>query len=307
MHTRSPIPSAAALAGLVESACSGQRELARRPPADDRRTFSQLHADVVRDLLVHGTCGASTAEGGSVALGTTGRDAGGAGRDSDSSGRDSGRAHLPRLGEGVHAQVQAVVPVDLLIDEIAGHPVISSGATAELRGYGAIDPVTALELAASADGLGRILTDPATGQVLEVGRSVYRPPAALARFVRERDQTCRFPGCAVPAQNCEIDHTIDWQWGGPTGASNPACLCRRHHVMKHHSGWHVMHVNDDADLLWTSPTGAVHQNFAPCTGPIRHGPGFETPPDDIDVESLVDPDPPEPLESPDLLALLDSQ
>ncbi|KAB1657569.1 HNH endonuclease signature motif containing protein [Pseudoclavibacter sp. CFCC 11306] len=281
--------------GLHAAATATQQgDLTQDAPTVDRRTFSQLHADVVRDLLVHGTCSAQASEGGSVALGTAGRDASGANRDSDSPVRDSARAHdLPRLGGGVRAQVQVVVPVDLLIDEIAGHPVISSGATAELRGYGAIDPVTALELAASADGLGRILTDPATGQVLEVGRSVYRPPAALARFVRERDQTCRFPGCAVPAQNCEIDHTLDWQWGGPTDASNLACLCRRHHVMKHHSSWSVMHVNDDADLLWTSPTGAVHQTFAPCTGPIRNGPGFETPPQDIDVESLVDLDPPD--------------
>ncbi len=35
----------------------------------------------------------------------------------------------------------------------------------------------------------------------------YRPSAALADFVRMRDMTCRFPGCDVPAEFCDIDHS----------------------------------------------------------------------------------------------------
>ena len=33
----------------------------------------------------------------------------------------------------------------------------------------------------------------------------YRPSAALARFIRARDMTCRFPGCDNPIT--DIDHT----------------------------------------------------------------------------------------------------
>ena len=33
----------------------------------------------------------------------------------------------------------------------------------------------------------------------------YRPSKKLADFVRCRDMTCRFPGCKVPATNCDVD------------------------------------------------------------------------------------------------------
>ena len=34
----------------------------------------------------------------------------------------------------------------------------------------------------------------------------YRPSDELAEFVRMRDLFCRFPGCDVPADRCDIDH-----------------------------------------------------------------------------------------------------
>jgi hypothetical protein len=53
----------------------------------------------------------------------------------------------------------------------------------------------------------------------------YRPSAALARFVRCRDLTCRFPGCDAPAEVRDIDHTIPHPLG-PTDPSNLKLLCR---------------------------------------------------------------------------------
>jgi hypothetical protein len=47
----------------------------------------------------------------------------------------------------------------------------------------------------------------------------YRPSAALQRFIRCRDMTCRFPGCDHPAEYADIDHTIAYPLG-PTHASN---------------------------------------------------------------------------------------
>ncbi|HEY1841203.1 MAG TPA: DUF222 domain-containing protein [Mycobacterium sp.] len=35
--------------------------------------------------------------------------------------------------------------------------------------------------------------------------SGYRPSAALERFIRCRDMTCRFPGCDRPAEFCDVD------------------------------------------------------------------------------------------------------
>jgi hypothetical protein len=50
----------------------------------------------------------------------------------------------------------------------------------------------------------------------------YRPSARLARFIRCRDLTCRFPGCDRPAQFCDIDHTVPYPYG-PTHPSNLKC------------------------------------------------------------------------------------
>jgi hypothetical protein len=39
-----------------------------------------------------------------------------------------------------------------------------------------------------------MVTDALTGDALDLGTSTYRPSAALAEFVRARDQFCVFPG-----------------------------------------------------------------------------------------------------------------
>jgi hypothetical protein len=59
----------------------------------------------------------------------------------------------------------------------------------------------------------------------------YVPSAGLARFVRCRDLTCRFPGCDEPADVCDLDHTIPYPVG-PTQAANIKCLCRKHRMHK---------------------------------------------------------------------------
>ena len=59
----------------------------------------------------------------------------------------------------------------------------------------------------------------------------YRPSPELAETVRMRDLFCRFPGCDVPAERCDIDHARPWPFG-PTHASNLTCKCRHHHLMK---------------------------------------------------------------------------
>jgi len=85
----------------------------------------------------------------------------------------------------------------------------------------------------------------------------YPPSKKLADFVRARDMTCRFPGCRVPATNCELDHTIPWPHG-PTAASNLKCVCRHHHLLKTfwggENGWHERQL-DDGTVIWTAPDG----------------------------------------------------
>ncbi|MCV7423007.1 DUF222 domain-containing protein [Mycobacterium yunnanensis] len=85
----------------------------------------------------------------------------------------------------------------------------------------------------------------------------YRPSKKLADFVRCRDMTCRFPGCRVPATNCDVEHTIPWPHG-PTAASNLKCVCRRHHLLKTfwggENGWRERQL-DDGTVIWTAPDG----------------------------------------------------
>ena len=90
----------------------------------------------------------------------------------------------------------------------------------------------------------------------------YRPSRALADFVRCRDLTCRFPGCDVPADVCDIDHTIPYGAGGPTHASNLTCKCRKHHLLKTfwcgRTGWCDEQL-PDGTLIWTSPSGRTYR------------------------------------------------
>ena len=81
----------------------------------------------------------------------------------------------------------------------------------------------------------------------------YVPSAKLADFVRCRDMTCRFPGCDVPAYACDLDHTIPYPVG-PTQASNLACLCRKHHLLKTFWGWRDVQ-SPDGTVVWTAPGG----------------------------------------------------
>ncbi len=69
----------------------------------------------------------------------------------------------------------------------------------------------------------------------------YRPSAALDRFIRARDMTCRFPGCDCPAVACDIDHAIAYP-NGPTWAANLRCLCRlfRYRNKRHYADIRIM-------------------------------------------------------------------
>lgn len=132
-----------------------------------------------------------------------------------------------------------------------------------LEGYGPIDIVTARELAAGASSFHRILTHPITGTVLDVDRTTYRIPADLKRWVRLRDQHCTFPGCGRPAARCDLDHTVDWAYGGGTAAGNLGLLCGSHHRMKHSTAWRVERPPGTAIAVWTSPTGAETSSDRP--------------------------------------------
>ena len=85
----------------------------------------------------------------------------------------------------------------------------------------------------------------------------YRPSQALADFIRCRDLTCRWPGCDVPATDCDLDHSIPYAQGGKTHAANLNCKCRTHHLAKTFAGWTEKQL-PDGTLIFTSPAGQTY-------------------------------------------------
>jgi hypothetical protein len=152
---------------------------------------------------------------------------------------------------GPSTQVKVTVPATTLLG--------TDHAPGELAGYGPIPADMTRELAADATWR-RLLTDPTSGTLLDVGRTTYKPPTALAYFVRARDVTCRFPGCTRSAEKCQLDHRSEYPTGR-TSAANLDSLCVHHHQLKHHSNWRGDRLTN-GDYCWTSPAGKTYTRKA---------------------------------------------
>ncbi|WP_311359424.1 DUF222 domain-containing protein [Actinomyces oris] len=122
----------------------------------------------------------------------------------------------------------------------------------------AVPAMTAWALAAGGTWR-RLITDPANGTVLDVGRTRYRPPAGLADLVRARDRACVFPTCQTPACRCDIDHLTAWSQGGTTSLNNLVTLCEAHHRLKHTPGWALTRDQASGTLSWHTPDKTIYQ------------------------------------------------
>ncbi|WP_226534117.1 HNH endonuclease signature motif containing protein [Microbacterium paraoxydans] len=163
--------------------------------------------------------------------------------------------------EGLLAAIRGAVSITVPVTTLIGE----DPTPAELNGRTPVDPATARRFAGAAAGWDRILTQPITGAVLAVDR--YRPGPDLKRHLRARDQRCRFPTCSHAAVDCDIDHHHDAALGGATEESNLGHLCRRHHVLKHHSPWAVEPLGGGV-YAWTSPTGRVYVDRPPAPNTV---------------------------------------
>jgi hypothetical protein len=128
---------------------------------------------------------------------------------------------------------------------------------AEMAGQGTIPAWLARQIANGENTtIRRIITDPATGQIVSVGRKAYRPPTPLARLIHTRDRECRMPGCHRPAQACDIDHSDQWYVdNGETADHNLASLCRTHHRLKDRPGWTCTLDKQTGRFTVATPTG----------------------------------------------------
>lgn len=202
-------------------------------PPDDR-TVDQLRADLLADLVLTGS----------------------------PAGHDSADGLL----SAIHARVEVSVPVLTLMDREAEQTVADpSLPPAVLDGTTPIDLATTRTLVGAASGWDRVFTHPISGAVLAVDR--YRPSEHLKRHLRARDQRCRFPGCGITARKCDLDHNQAASTGGATADGNLAAMCRRHHMLKHHSPWHVDQ-HPGGVLAWRSPTGRSYIDRPPSQNTV---------------------------------------
>ena len=128
---------------------------------------------------------------------------------------------------------------------------------AELAGYGPIPAELARILAA--DGRWRrMILEPESGDLLDLGHSSYKPSAELSRFVKTRDRTCTFPCCNRAADHGDLDHKRPYRddpEGGRTDRANLHPPCKNHHVLKHKGRWTLRTKPDTGHRSWISPTG----------------------------------------------------
>lgn len=249
---------AAAVAAVLDA---GARGLKRRD-GDDGRTMGNRRADVLTSLAW-----------AALAAGRVG------GCPACRSGLKLTDAH----GRAVTVNITVPATSLLGLDDLSAY----------LDGYGPVSASVARDLASGNAIWRRILTDPATGAVLDVGRTRYRPPAELAEHVLLRDVTCVWPGCEKPAvgPGVEIDHIVDWALGGVTADHNLGPFCQKHHVDKHQTEWQVVQV-EPGRYQFVSATGHIYNRLPVQVGPIMDADvvaGGTDPPDEADPSDVGPP------------------
>lgn len=117
----------------------------------------------------------------------------------------------------------------------------------------------------------RVILDPDTGTVLDMGRRARLFTRTQRRALVYRDRGCVFPGCDRPARFCDAHHIHPWEHGGLTDLINGVLLCRRHHTLVHH-GWDLTRDPTTGIVTVTSPDG---RTFTRHPATLQH-PGRNT-------------------------------
>lgn len=160
----------------------------------------------------------------------------------------AGRADHGKTGRGtvsIHVDLKTLAELDENPGELAGYgPVVADIARQVTEGQ--------------TDAEWRYqVTDPVTGQPIQSGTTKRRHNAAQRRAVELRDQSCVFPGCRVPATDCDIDHTKPWAETHHTSTDDSAPLCRHDHTRRHRYRW-VYKPLPGGDYQWTSLLGHTY-------------------------------------------------
>ncbi|MDN5683172.1 HNH endonuclease signature motif containing protein [Corynebacterium glyciniphilum] len=144
-------------------------------------------------------------------------------------------------------------------------------AASYILGSGWVSPATGAELTAIARHIRQL---PPLEQVPDT--DAYRFTTLQRVQIEGRDGHCRFPGCEIPAGDCEHDHLVnsphtDPDSDGPTSVTNGICLCRTHHTLKTAGVWEPTTPDDAVTLHWHGPGGSrVTTVAAGPLSPVRH-------------------------------------
>lgn len=181
------------------------------------------------------------------------------------------------------SQVNVVVSLETLLG-LSDEPANVIGSDFALT-------ATAVRELAEVSHVRRMVVDPNTGALLELGRRSYEPSRQIKDFVKLRDKKCRAPGCVRNAMRCDVDHVKAWDDGGETNVDNLVSLCRRHHVLKTIGTWQY-ELKPNGDTVWRLPNGHVITDYAdswsqPSTESIPTG----SIPDATTYDSSDDPPP----------------
>jgi hypothetical protein len=240
-----PADAGAGVAGAVAAVSETAGEEESEPVVSDARSVAQIMADMFCDLLLTAPFGGHGAT-------------------------DQARDAL----SVIRPEVQVTIPAEAITGSRVGGAVV--------EGFGPIDDETARRLAGGCAMWSRVFTDPVTGVPVCVDR--YRPSKRQKRFLRARDQQCRFPGCRRRAQKCDIDHTVPHAAGGPTCLCNLEHFCKRHHTVKHDTAWEVEQLAGGV-LIFTAPTKRTYVTRPP--GTVRFEPTALIAPDPHDQHAIA--------------------
>jgi Domain of unknown function (DUF222)/HNH endonuclease len=256
---------------------------------DDSRGMDARRADLMVSLLTGTLTYATTDADEDDDAGTGGTDATGDGeRSTPETGAKSGTESADTsadFGSAAGAGTEPPRPVN------PGKPLVQvlmpfttllglDEQACELAGHGPIPAELAREIAADAT-LKRLVYDPLSGALLDHGRTTYRPPAALADFVRARDVHCRGPICGRRALDSELDHIVPYPKGA-TSETNLMGGCGHDHHAKHAPDWRVR-TRPGGRIEWITPTGHRY-----CSDPHDYRPDDGAPP-----PTAMDPPPPQ--------------
>ncbi|TDD43413.1 DUF222 domain-containing protein [Kribbella antibiotica] len=147
----------------------------------------------------------------------------------------------------------------------------------ELTGYGPIPAEMARRISERGTWR-RLLTDPATGVVLEAATTRHDPSPMVSETLLARHPVCAWPGCNRASRECDRDHGTPFAVSQRTSLSGLAPYCEYHHVIKDTPGWGWRTENHpDGSVTLTAPTGHRYTTVPPARGPITRQPKTRDP------------------------------